>query len=56
MLYKYIPNHFIATGINWISFNSKWEFNTTAKWQETVLEEIGATKVVVKKPKKVEES
>lgn len=52
MLYKFKPYYFLATIWHWIEFDDKWEFNTTEKWQETVLEEIGAKKVVAKKTTK----
>lgn len=51
MLYKFKPNYFLAV-LGWsIEFDDKWEFNTTKDWQEAVMNEIGATKVVVVKKK-----
>lgn len=52
MLFKYKPNYFLATWSTWLEFDDKWEFNTTEDWQETIMEEIGAIKVVAKKTTK----
>lgn len=53
MLYTYKPKYFLSLGKRgWIEFDDKWEFETTEDWQESVLDDLGATKVVPKKVKK----
>lgn len=52
MLYTYKPNYFLSMWSKWIEFDGNWEFKTTEKWQEGVLNEFGATKVIPKKVKK----
>lgn len=52
MKFKYKPNYFIATLWWSIEFDDKWEFDTKTKSEETIMEEIGAVKVIAKKTTK----
>ena len=51
MLYTYEPRYFLSLWSRWIEFDDNGEFNTTEKWEETVLDDFGATKVETKKSK-----